>query len=146
MTQIAVSNKTLAGAWKLLSATMSDSEGNVTHTFGEEAKGTIVYTEDGHVSVNVMAGGRAPFSATRPRGGTAAEKAGAFDDYLAYAGRYQIRGGQVVHRVEVSLFPNWSGTELVRHMEIQGDRLTLRSDPVEIAGAPKTIHAVWERV
>jgi hypothetical protein len=43
-----------------------------------------------------------------------AEIAAAARDYFAYCGTYELRGGEVVHRVELSLLPNWIGAEQVQ--------------------------------
>ena len=51
--------------------------------------------------------GRVAFAGDDLLSGTAEEKAGAVESFVAYAGRYTIHGDQVVHHVEVSLFPNW---------------------------------------
>ncbi len=47
------------------------------------------------------------------------------EGFVAYAGRYSFRGDRVIHHVELSLFPNWVGTDQQRWVELAGDRLTL---------------------
>jgi hypothetical protein len=54
-----------------------------------------------------------------------AEKAGAAETFVSYCGRYEFHGETVLHRVELSLFPNWIGVVQERLVEISGDRLTL---------------------
>lgn len=90
----------------------------------------------GFMSAHLVAANRSDFSSPRLRGGSDPEKVAAFDTYEAYAGSYNIQADQVIHRVHVSLFPNWVGKDRVRKLELQEDRLTLRSD----AG-----YAIWER-
>jgi hypothetical protein len=51
----------------------------------------------------------------------------------------------VVHHIEVSLFPNWKGVDQVRRFAFDGDRLTLSTAPMVVAGVERTAHLVWER-
>lgn len=137
----------LAGTWRLKSFHYQTSDGRVVYPYGRDVAGYIVYTDDGHVSVIIE-------SVDRPRqadvgedyrGGTVQEKASAYDGYLSYAGTYETDGRQVVHHVEVCLFPNWIGTDLVRYPEIKGRTLTLRTVPFTLDGVEQTSYLVWER-
>jgi hypothetical protein len=42
--------------------------------------------------------------------------------------------------------PNQVGTDLVRFVKLDGDRLTLRTTPILQAGAQTTTDLVWERL
>jgi hypothetical protein len=91
-----------------------------------------------------MRAGRAAFASDDLLGGTPEELAAATSGYVAYCGRYEIRAAAVVHRVELSLFPNWVGSEQVRFFEVAGDELTITTRPLRIGG--ETINRlVWER-
>ena len=46
---------------------------------------------------------------------------------LAYCGRYRVDGDCVVHTVEMSMYPNWVGTEQRRAYRFDGDRIVLRT-------------------
>jgi hypothetical protein len=48
--------------------------------------------------------------------------------------------------VELSLFPNWVGSDQQRWVELTGDRLTLRASPLLLAGKQQVPRLVWERV
>jgi Lipocalin-like domain len=52
----------------------------------------------------------------------------------------------VVHHVELSLFPNWVGTDQQRLVELAGDRLILSARPLLLAGQLQVPRLVWERV
>ena len=77
---------------------------------------------------------------------TDAEVRAAYAAYTSYAGTYVVRGAQVVHRVELSLFPNWIGGEQARTYEFIGDRLVLTAAPTRIRGREARASLVWERV
>jgi hypothetical protein len=66
--------------------------------------------------------------------------------FVAYAGRYSFSGDRVVHHVELSLFPNWVGSDQQRSVELAGDRLILSARPLLLAGKPQVPRLVWERV
>jgi len=52
----------------------------------------------------------------------------------------------VVHRIEVSLFPNWVGESQERAYRLEGDRLTLSTPLMLVGGRRLSTHLVWERV
>ncbi|HVE11955.1 MAG TPA: lipocalin-like domain-containing protein, partial [Elusimicrobiota bacterium] len=58
---------------------------------------------------------------------------------------WSVRSGNVVHRVEQSLFPNWIGTRQARKVRLAGRRLELSTVPFEVDGDRQTAHLVWER-
>ena len=79
------------------------------------------------------------------RGGTTEEKIAAIDGYLSYCGRFSVSGGRVVHHIEVSLFPNWTGTDQERFFEFKADTLTLSTPPILLDGQEQTSHLVWQK-
>ena len=87
---------------------------------------------------------RPNFSTNDLRGGTLAEKSQSVSTFGAYCGRYEVRDGRVIHHVEVSLFPNWSGTDQERFVDVDGDRLTITTAPLQIGGTTSS-QLAWER-
>ncbi len=119
----------LIGAWQLTAWRRTGSDGSVTYPLGENVRGLIVYTANGHMIVQMTTAGRAQIDSTDPLGGDPNQRAGAYSTCLAYFGTYEVSGQQVTHHIEASLFPNWSATTAVRPFEIDGDRLVLRTPP-----------------
>ena len=105
-----------------------------------------MYTEAGYMCVSVMRGDREPFAAGDLLRASSEEKARAAESYVSYCGRYEFRGDSVVHHVELSLFPNWSGVDQERLVEVRGNRLTLRTRPLLLDGIEQSARLVWERV
>lgn len=134
-----------AGSWRLVSWENRTTDGRVTHPLGKDVSGYILYTADGHMNVAIAAGGRPRFAANDLLAGTAEEWARAAKTYASYAGTYEIGEGEVIHHVEVSLFPNWVGEEQRRFFEFEGDRLTLSTAPMTLAGIESRAYLVWER-
>ena len=63
-----------------------------------------------------------------------AEIAAAARGSFAYAGTYDYRDGEVVHRIELSLMPDWIGREQVRRVALAGDTATLTTPPTLVGG------------
>ena len=99
----------ITGTWRLLSYEARGSDGSVSYPLGRDAVGYIMYTEDGFMSVSMMASARRRYADGDLRGGTDEEKLAAADSYVSYCGRYEIQDDSVFHHVEVAFFPNRVG-------------------------------------
>ena len=136
----------LVGTWRLTSWENQDSAGKITFPVGRDARGYIIYTADGYVSVQIMTAQRQRFAADDLLQGSTDEKARAAETFIAYCGRYELASDTVIHHVELSLFPNWVGTRQVRRIEMAGDRLTLSAGPMMLAGRQQIARLIWERM
>ena len=136
----------LVGTWRLLSWETKRADGTIDYPFGARAVGFIIYTDDGYMSVVIASSERDPFEANDLLGGSAGEKAQAAETYLSYCGRYEYRGDSVVHHVELSLFPNWSGHDQERSVQLRENRLTLEASPLVIRGVEQAARLIWEKV
>lgn len=152
----------LVGTWKLVSWETTDRDGQTHYPFGKDAIGYITYTELGHMSATIMKAHRLNIEVSsaelmnartvflRPWLLLTALKyikaiiryLQASANYVSYSGKYEIQAETVVHYVEISLIPDWIGTEQVRQFQFIGDRLVLVTPP--IGGNPQTL--TWERV
>ena len=137
----------LIGTWRLISwQNRSLLDGEVSYPLGKDAVGYIMYGQDGYMSVAIMSPDRPKFAAGDLLSGGAEERARAVGTYVSYCGQYEFLGDTVVHRVELSLFPNWVGVEQERLVEVKGDRLTLSTRPILLGGVQRTAHLIWEAV
>jgi hypothetical protein len=137
----------LVGTWRLVSwENRSVIDGRVSYPLGQDAVGYIMYGEDEYMSVTIMRPDRALFAAGDLLGGSGQERAQAAGAYVSYCGRYEFRGETVVHRVELSLFPNWVGAEQERLVEFTKNRLILSTRPILLGGMQRTAHLIWEAV
>ena len=134
------------GTWRLASFELRNTQGEVSYPLGEDAVGFIMYANDGRMSVEIMSAERPVFALDDVLAGSAEEKAAAFESYISYCGRYEVRGATVVHHVEVGLFPNWVGGEQERIFEFSGNRLMLSTGVRMIRGHEQSAHLIWERV
>jgi len=135
-----VAAETLRGAWQLVSWSFVYEDGRPPeHPLGPDARGFIMYTDDGHVSALLMRGER-----PRAAPATEAERAQAYAESFGYSGRYVVRDGTVYHTIQVATNPALLGITSTRHISFDGTTLTL-SGPDFTPGAARSQKIVWRR-
>lgn len=136
------------GTWRLVLFEVRGREGEVSHPFGLDAAGYLIYGQDGYMAAALMQAKRANFASADILEASAEEKAAAFDSYSSYCGTYEVKDSKVIHHIECSQLPNWSGTDQERFFEFSEDneRLTLRTAPLLAGGEERTLVAIWQRV
>ena len=135
----------IVGTWKLKSFTELDIGTNATwHPMGRNARATVIYTSNGHVATIFAAEARNA-ATTIPI--AAIEAAHLFRTMVAFAGRYETKGSELIYYPEISWNEAWNGTTQVRHFEIKDDVLSIRSVPAKtVLGDAMTIMSMtWER-
>lgn len=135
----------LLGTWKLRSYRLIGSRGRTRYPYGEDARGYILYGADGYMAVSIMSACRRPFAGSDILRRTTEEAAEATRTYLSYSGTFEVLPDRVIHHVELSLFPNWSGTVQERYYLLRGDELQLSTAPLLPETARPRAHLVWER-
>jgi hypothetical protein len=140
-----MSEHSLVGTWRLVSFAVQDEDGRVEHPFGHAPVGFITYTEDGHMAVQFGRSERPRLAAGDWVAAALSEVAAAARDYFAYCGTYEYRDGTVVHRIELSLMPNWIGGEQVRQVALDGDTVTLSTPPTPVGGRQQRATLVWRK-
>jgi hypothetical protein len=138
----------LLGAWRLLTWESIAEDGTVTHPMGEDPEGVVVYTPDGTMMTTLGRAGRTPITGGDMMGGPEDERLAAFSSFVAYQSRFHMDGGDIIHVVEMSLFPNWVGTAQRRHVELSADgrSLVLSSDPFLLRGRMTSQRLAWVRI
>ncbi len=117
----------LVGTWQVVDLVDTDPAGKVTHPYGEHPIGYIVYDGTGHLHVQVMRTPATPPFAAGDQQGTDEEVRAAYDGYIAYFGTYEVDEAQsrVIHRVQGSLMPSYTGTDQPRPIRIVGNELII---------------------
>ncbi len=133
------------GTWRLISFEFRSKNGQVSYPFGQDVHGYIIYGRDGYMSVAFMKAGRPNFTSSYLFGGSMEEKALAVDTYMSYCGKYELCDDKVIHHIEVSLFPNWTGKDQKRFYRFDGDRLILSSAPLLVDGIEQAAYMIWIR-
>ena len=119
----------LIGAWHLVALGETGPDGKFTQVPG--LKGMLVYTRDGHVSVQIM----------YPEAQSSLTNDYVRNGYEASFGSYKVNEAAhtVTHHVEASITHGLVGKQLTRAYEISGDRLVIRS-----TRADERWSATWE--
>lgn len=136
----------LVGTWRLLAWRRVAEDGTITYPLGEDAWGRLVYTPNGRMAVHIAAADRPRLETSDPPlGGDTEKRAAAYSTFLAYGGSYDLDGDTVVHRVEASLFPEWSGQVQRRPFTYENGELVLRTPPMEGAAGSVVNELAWAR-
>jgi hypothetical protein len=140
----------LIGSWRLVEWT-ADIDGRPVTPFGGQTTGLITYTDDGRMWGTLMRVDRSHLDGDTLAAAPEAQRAIAATGYLNYAGTYRVEGPTVIHSVEVSLFPNWIGSDQVREMQwVPNDRdgldLMLSAQRPSSRGGTVTNRLLWRRL
>jgi hypothetical protein len=136
------------GIWKLLSFELQGDDGSISYPYGKDAAGLAVLDTRGYFSVHVLSVNRPAFISPDPLGGTPKEIEAASKGYIGYYGTLTIdeTEGIIITHVDGASFPNWIGSDQVRHYEFNGDRMTLSTPPMLAGGKKRVGKLIWERV
>jgi hypothetical protein len=139
----------LIGAWQLVSYVEKDVEtGEEKKPLGEKPEGIIMYTPDGYMSAQLCSPGRKSFEGGDMYRGKVEEYAAEGSTYIAYTGPFYVdeQKQALKHEMQISLFPNWTGQQQVRLVEVDDKVLHLSTDvPMKFSGGNKTASLFWAR-
>jgi hypothetical protein len=124
---IAITAQALVGTWRLVSVEERQLNGEIKYWMGRRPVGLLIYDPAGNVSVQIM---RDPSIVSTPEN--------LKDGYHAYFGRYDVREGTVVHRIQGSMRASEIGVAYSRSVRLAGDRLVLGLSP--------TRSLTWQRL
>lgn len=133
----------LLGTWRLQSYVVTTAAGERSTPYGENPTGYLSYSADGRMQVIAAANHRIVQGAVPPDN----EKLALYDTMFAYAGRYSVEAGAVIHHVDISWNESWTGTDQIRLFEVAGNTLTLTTRIPDPASGTEVHYAVvWEKV
>jgi lipocalin-like protein len=138
-----------SGTWKLVSWKIEQADGELIDTpLGPDPLGWIMYHPGGHMSVVLMRPDRPKFASNNLMEAAPEEIKAAFEGYVSYCGSYEVNDRErfVIHRLQLSWFPNLVGTEQKRFFAFAGNRLTLKSPPLTLLGEAQVHRLVWQRL
>jgi hypothetical protein len=137
----------LVGTWRLRSWVSTGDDGD-QHPMGDPPEGVLVYTPDGTMITTIGRAGRTPIDGGDMLSGPDDQRLDAFTSFVAYSGTFHVEGGDVIHDVTMSMFPNWVGTRQRRHVSLsdEGRQLELSADPFVLRGRMSVQRLRWERV
>ena len=140
-----VEQKDIEGLWNLLSMEQRYDDGRVIYPFGKDVEGRIYYGADQSMFCAIQKRRRKPFTTGKQWTADDSEKAGAYDDYLTYCGRYELNGDTATHHIEISLYPDWIGKQQVRKIQLIDGQLHITARLEDGTPEARTALLVWER-
>ncbi len=139
--------ETLYGTWRLLSfGKRFTASGEKIDSFGKRPRGFLSYARDGRMSAIIASDGRPRHAPTAEL--SYAQRAELFDTIYAYGGTFSFNGNTVTHHVDISWNESWNGTDQVRRVKLEGDKLYISTEPVADEGDGRQFvwELIWERV
>jgi len=124
----------IVGTWRLVAATARDAQGKpVAVPYGPKMMGRLILNADGRMMA-VLCDGRP----TLPDG--------MVRDYSSYCGNYVFDGTRLVTRVDAASDPARIGTDQVRDIRFEGERMILRPPPRPVGSDSQQRELYWERI
>lgn len=107
----------ILGSWSLVAFELENPEG-LRKPWGEDLKGLLIYSADGHMSVGINKS--IPLEAEE-------NSEEILDSILFYSGTYCLAGQIIRHRVQVATDPKRIGQEMIRSFRYENGLLELTS-------------------
>ena len=124
----------IVGTWVLVHATSHDPAGKeLASPYGPQKMGRVTFNADGRMMA-VLVDGRP----TLPDGMAR--------DYASYCGNYRFDGKTLVTRVDAAADPARMGTDQVREVRFEGNRMVLRPPPRVQGDVTHHRELYWEKV
>jgi hypothetical protein len=109
--------------------------------FGSNPKGYLILTREGRMALIITGEHR--------KGGVSdTERAELHKSMFAVSGKYRIEGGDLRIVVDVSWNDSWNGSELKRHVRLEGNKLFIETAPAPsslVSGKVTVGKLVFER-
>lgn len=134
-------SSSIVGTWVLTAAEKILPDGTRTSDYGNNPHGLVIFTDDGHYSVQIYRANRTTFSSGDRLKGTPDEYRNVALEMSVHFGRYKVDPVKrtITFEIDRASFPNWDGTTQVRSYELKGDELSWRVAPRPDGSIPITV-------
>ena len=123
----------IVGTWRLVMTRARNDAGEPMHPpYGPQPMGVVVFSADRMVAV--LCDSRTVLPDGEPE-----------REYSSYCGAYMFDGTTLVTRVDASSDPDRIGTDQLRRVRFDGDRLVLMPPPRPWRGVTQHRELFWER-
>jgi Lipocalin-like domain len=124
----------IVGTWKLVRASAKDAKGNpLPEPYNGKGIGRVVFTADGRMQ-SVVCDGRREMPPDQTR------------DYNSYCGNYSFDGTRLVTRVDAASDPNRIGSDQIRGVRFDGERMILSPPPRATGAGQEYRELTWEKI
>jgi hypothetical protein len=124
----------IIGTWRLVAATATDGSGQpLPPPYGGKGMGRVTFNAEGRMMA-VVCDGRPVLPPGMAR------------DYSSYCGNYTFDGTRLVTVVDAASDPARIGSEQVRGVRFDGDRMVLRPPPRPSGDSVQQRELTWEKI
>ncbi len=137
----------VVGAWTLLLADNIKDDGTHVPGYGPNPEGSLIFTADGHYSLQIIRYGRPAFASKNRMAGSVDENKAAVQGMISHFGTYTVdeAGKAITFRIAASSFPNWDGTVQKRPLTgITDEVLTSNTQAPSAAGYARA-EVAWKK-
>ena len=137
----------IVGTWTLLLDDGIKEDGTHVPGYGPNPEGSLIFTADGHYSLQIFRYGRPAFASKNRLAGTADENRAAIQGMTAHFGTYVIdeAGKAITFRIAASSFPNWDATRQTRVITAITDGVLTYNNPAPPAPGLVRAELVWKK-
>ena len=137
---VAAQSSSIVGTWILTKADKLLPDGTRTSDFGDNPHGLVIFTADGHYSVQIYRADGLKFSSGDKLKGTPNEYKEASLRSSVHFGTYSIDTEKhtITFHIDRCTFPNLDDTTQVRPYEMNGDQLSWKVPPRPDGSVPIT--------
>ena len=126
--------QSIVGTWRLVTAVAFDGNGRpLPKPYGGGGMGRVTFTAAGRM-MSVVCDGRPYLPPSEHR------------DYSSYCGNYTFDGIRLVTKVDAASDSARIGSEQVRDVRFEGDRMILRPPPRRSGEVIEQRELAWERI
>jgi Lipocalin-like domain len=139
----------LVGTWTLLLNDYVKADGTHVPAFGPNPTGSVVFSPDGHYSLQIMRASLPKFASSNRYKGTTDENKAVVGGIITHFGTFSVNDADksLTFRIESSSFPNWSGTQQKRLITALTDDVLTYTTPNPSVDPSTNVRSelVWRR-
>jgi hypothetical protein len=134
-------SSSIVGTWDVTGAYKILPDGTRASDYGNNPHGLVIFTSDGHYSVQIYSANRRRFASGDKLKGTAEEYKDASLSTSVHFGTYSLDAAahRITFHIDRSSFPNQDDTTQVRPYTMSGDELSWKVAPRPDGSVPVTV-------
>ena len=137
----------LVGTWSFVIAEITTADGKKTLPFGDQPKGMLIFTADGHFSQVHVAGDLPKIASNNRLAGSAEDNKAIVHGSLALFGTYTVDEEKrtLTFKIEGSTFPNLAGVAQTRTIDVLSDDEFRNTNPAASRDVPAIAANIYKR-